>query len=258
METQIKKLGSFSFSANYIYNAHSHAEFEVNYVTAGKCVMTVCGNRMVLKKGDCILIAPHCKHNFMVPGAKPCCITQFEFLPTQAVSVAHASEICPKLSNCCEVLECMENIRAYHTQQKKTALYANLLELEVQKLFVLLELHRQAAETIRQHLEINPLHKIIAHLQANYEQSIDLTALAKAHKISPRYLRVLFTKYVGMSAIDYITMLRMEKAKDMLKNTTQSVSEVSACVGYNSVQYFSTVFKRKTGVSPKTFRTGMM
>ena len=59
---------------------------------------------------------------------------------------------------------------------------------------------------------------------------------------------------VGFSAVEYMTMLRIERAKDLLKNTPVSISDIAMNVGYNSFQYFSLIFKKKTGVSPKDFR----
>ena len=57
-----------------------------------------------------------------------------------------------------------------------------------------------------------------------------------------------------MSCTDYITMLRMEKAKQMLWRTKKSITEIAFAVGYSSSQYFGNVFRRFAGISPGEFR----
>ena len=57
-----------------------------------------------------------------------------------------------------------------------------------------------------------------------------------------------------MSCTEYITMLRMEKSKEMLWNTDRSITDIAMTMGYSSSQYFSNVFRDYTGMTPGKFR----
>lgn len=68
------------------------------------------------------------------------------------------------------------------------------------------------------------------------------------------YLGQLFKKETGLSLNDYINKVRINKAKKLLKETGAMVYEIADQVGFSDSQYFSTVFKKIVGVSPKEYR----
>lgn len=78
--------------------------------------------------------------------------------------------------------------------------------------------------------------------------------LADSVNLSPNYLSDLLKKETGMNAQDHIHFFLIEEAKNILLNTTSSVSEIAYKLGFEYPQYFSRVFKLKTGMSPIEFR----
>lgn len=82
----------------------------------------------------------------------------------------------------------------------------------------------------------------------------NIEQLAEEFGISSRSIRKYFETALGMSCTEYITMLRMEKAKEMLWNTRKNITDIAVDVGYSSSQYFSNVFSAYTGMSPGKFR----
>jgi len=66
----------------------------------------------------------------------------------------------------------------------------------------------------------------------------------------------IFKAQTGLTPIDYLQRLRVEKAQEYLRSTNKSVTEIALSTGFSSGQYFSTVFARYTGVSPTQFRNG--
>lgn len=81
-----------------------------------------------------------------------------------------------------------------------------------------------------------------------------LSSVAKSIHISPSYLSLIFKKVVGITFVNYLTLLRINKAKQLLSSTDLMVYEVSTSVGYENYSYFSTVFKKATGLSPREYR----
>jgi two-component system, response regulator YesN len=96
--------------------------------------------------------------------------------------------------------------------------------------------------------------KIIRYLWENYNKDINLNIISEIYEKNNSYLSVLFKKETGKNFIDFLTDIRMEKAKEMLANSNKSIQEVSEAVGYPNAKYFSKVFNKVLGMSPKKYK----
>lgn len=85
-------------------------------------------------------------------------------------------------------------------------------------------------------------------------QHITLCSVAQKVYMTPTYLSLLFKTNTGITFIEQLTNIRMDKAKDMLKSTSLRNYEVAEKVGYHDSRYFSQIFKKKVGVSPSEYR----
>ncbi|MNN62848.1 HTH-type transcriptional regulator YesS [compost metagenome] len=74
--------------------------------------------------------------------------------------------------------------------------------------------------------------------------------------MTPNYISLIFKKETGETLTDYITRIRINKAKELLLTTDLKVMEISELVGYENPHYFSTVFKKTVGVHPLKYRSG--
>ena len=99
-----------------------------------------------------------------------------------------------------------------------------------------------------------PVRKTLACIDADLTGDLSLSALAEMQNISPGYLSTLFKKEVGQTLTDYVNSRRVEQAASMLRSGTLQVQTVAQYCGIPDVNYFSKLFKRYTGVSPKEFR----
>jgi AraC family transcriptional activator of pobA len=79
----------------------------------------------------------------------------------------------------------------------------------------------------------------------------------EAMNMSPKYLSDLLRKETGQSTQDHIHKYIIEKAKNKLLNSTESVSEIAYSLGFEYPQYFSKIFKKKTAMSPNEFRQNL-
>jgi two-component system response regulator YesN len=92
------------------------------------------------------------------------------------------------------------------------------------------------------------------YMKQNYEKDLSLDDVAKYVDISPYYFSKLFKEEEGENFIDYLTSLRIEKAKMLLQNTDQSMKEICSEVGYSDPNYFSRIFKKVAGLTPTEYR----
>lgn len=92
-------------------------------------------------------------------------------------------------------------------------------------------------------------------ISANYNQHADLNTLANMVYLTPSYLSKLFKQETGLTLTDYITEIRLRKAKHLLKNAPDlKVHEIGAEVGYGDPAYFNKLFKRVVGVTPNEYK----
>lgn len=94
----------------------------------------------------------------------------------------------------------------------------------------------------------------VQYILGNYSDK-ELTAEKVAHNvfIAPSHLRHVFKKETGQTVVDYITKVRMQKARELLAEGTMKLSEISDAIGYADSGYFSKCFKKFHGISPSDF-----
>jgi len=95
---------------------------------------------------------------------------------------------------------------------------------------------------------------VVNHIQVNYPKAIRLDDLAQRMKISQRQLERRFIKVFGIGVIDYILRVRINAARELLENTTRTVSDIATAVGFYDHSHFIRNFKRLCGSSPKHYR----
>lgn len=94
----------------------------------------------------------------------------------------------------------------------------------------------------------------IGEIEENYKEPISLNSTADKLGITPQYLSRLFNKETSTSFINYLTTFRIEKAKELLRNSTLKINEICCRVGYTDAKYFCTLFKKTVGVTPNQYR----
>ena len=97
----------------------------------------------------------------------------------------------------------------------------------------------------------------IHYIEKNYtDENISLNSVAQALGISANYLSACFSQKMGVSFVEYLTQKRMNRAKQLLLRTGLRSSEIAAEVGYRDPRYFSFVFRKTQGCTPRAFRSG--
>lgn len=95
---------------------------------------------------------------------------------------------------------------------------------------------------------------ITEYLNSNYTQPLSLEEVAKKFFISTCYLSTIFKQETNMTFKEYIRMLKINKAKELLSDTDETIQEIAHKLGYNSSSYFSKAFHHETGLIPSEYR----
>lgn len=98
------------------------------------------------------------------------------------------------------------------------------------------------------------INRILKHLHLNIESKISLKKLAYELNLSEGYISDCFKKNMGITIMNYAKKIRIERAKVLLKTTTDSILDISLRLGFHDQSHFYKVFKQFTGVSPSKYR----
>ena len=84
--------------------------------------------------------------------------------------------------------------------------------------------------------------------------NINLSDIADEFNISKEHFCRIFKEYTGYRPFEYVNRIKIQKAKELLKNTSYSIGEISIYAGYESHSYFTHLFKKYTGMTPAEYR----
>ncbi len=100
-----------------------------------------------------------------------------------------------------------------------------------------------------------PISRAISYMNAHFgEYQISLNRVSEAVNMSSNYFSTIFAKETGKNFVEYLTEIRIEKAKEYLLTTMDKPADIALKVGYQDGQYFSHVFKKVTGMTPREYR----
>lgn len=101
------------------------------------------------------------------------------------------------------------------------------------------------------------LNQAIRYIDEHYaEESLSLNRVAQEVNISPNYLSAVFSQETKCTFVEYVTRQRMKRARELLRDTDLRSGEIAAAVGYRDSHYFSYLFRKTQGCTPRDYRNG--
>ncbi len=258
-KVNVRKCGSFYFYSEYRYEMHAHAEIEINYIMTGCCIMEINNKVISLKKGDCIIINPMQKHCFWVDVGMNCRIMQLEHsvqlpdLKLKHIACLEYDVDFYIINGCEELYAAIDHVSTLQIRNQPSIYQESQLNLALLNLYVILS---QKKNCIKNYTDIGKgvFGKVLAEINKNFEYKISIEKLADEFNISSRYIRKEFQNRLGVSASEYIMLLRINKARDLLWKTKKSITDIAFSSGFGSSQYFCRVFKKIVGKTPYEYR----
>lgn len=102
--------------------------------------------------------------------------------------------------------------------------------------------------------KVSQIRPAINYIDANHDKPMTLAEIARASHLSVSRLAHVFKEQMGITVIEYVTSVRIDRAKHLLLATDQSCTEICFEVGYNNQSYFTRTFKAVVGMTPRQFR----
>lgn len=116
---------------------------------------------------------------------------------------------------------------------------------------------RQALESVQKTKDpvlMTPIERSLHYMQEKIDTPFTMTEVAEFMNMNPSYFSRYFKEEVGISFIEYVKRIKVDRAKALLTTSNMRIYEISSVLGYSSVQYFSTMFKSLTGVTPQEYK----
>ena len=244
---------------------HSHPFSELFYVINGQGAFLAEGSEFPVKQNDMVIINPHVQHtekslpgaplNYIVLGIEG---LSFSFGRLATARAGVSSQPTPDTvykhnmskTNVYSYLNIMlEEIT--EQQEDYEAVCQNLLEV---LLICILRSGSLSVVPDNSRLLNRECTQIKNYLDANYSEDITLDTLSALTHMNKYYLAHTFTKYMGLSPINYLLQKRIQEGKSLLESTSYSIAQISDLLGFSSQSYFSQAFRKATGMTPMQYR----
>ena len=241
------------FEEDYTSRLHWHGFIEMEFVIGGTGIDQHGGDNYPFKRGDAWILSVHDSHKV----------------------------ICNKGLN---LIKLAIKLELFHPKIQKHLsqnhpLWASFTEEQLNPILIKLEtllqeqnnpqmLSRVMASSIINELAVEIARKssisseppkgiiqdIVAWLNENYKKEVSLTQIADIFLLTPNYIGHLFKTTLGISYNDYLNSLRLKNACHLLVTSDFSVRDIASESGFNSVEYFNSLFKKYYGATPSQYR----
>ena len=110
-------------------------------------------------------------------------------------------------------------------------------------------------EEVRQHRINSRIYSAIEYLNANISEPVTIDAMARSAGYSVSHFKAKFHAETGITPAEYILMMKMERARELLTKSSWSITQIAYSLGFSSSNYFSTVFRKYFEQTPREYRT---
>jgi len=252
---------------NYL---HTHTFFEICYAFGGRGTFEILGTVHDIRAGHVFVAKPSEAHEIICSREKPLliCFWSYTLVPDRQRRPEHAEVdalldafvqskkwVSDSATGMARTLDLLTD-EVVH----RHAGFASSVEALATKL--LLDTARAVTDVPTTDAQTTPArtHTDAAvqtaerYLRDNYSRPIGVRDVAAQVHLSERHISRLFAKATGMSIMDYLTKVRIDTAAQLLLSQQLPIKQAAAHVGYPDVRYFTTLFRRRTGMTPGLFR----
>lgn len=244
---------------------HNHEHYEILYVYDSERILIAEKNKYILNKNTIALIPPYTIHRTI---ASPTASNE----NCKRYLINFTKDFVSKLSNAMEIdvlSVFQQNTIAVNVSDKE----AEFVKYTITKMFeynnpnnsldeqmfrmLLCSMLTLFARNVTQKTNNDEkicIDKIIDYITENFDKDITLDILAKNVFVNKYEISRTFRKNTGITFVEYLSRIRIEKAKKLLSDTSLSVTEISYMVGLNGPSNFARVFRKLVGISPVEYR----
>ncbi|OCT15252.1 hypothetical protein A8709_14230 [Paenibacillus pectinilyticus] len=283
----IRYIHEIGFDSDYKIPPRVIYDYEVIFLLSGECANTIDGLSYIQKPGDMLFVRPHLLHSAQKIGSEHLSYfavhfdleymgqqldfsaddvytkvdyEHLDFIPVEEElserPVVELSDfLFPTLIHTRDPLPYIKAFREMDAIFKEKSfgyhLFLRSLFLKILGLLVKDVVTQDGVSKDSSHrVEIT---KVIQYMYEHYHEELDFNVLIQTGELTPNYFRKLFKEATGKTPLELLISIRLEKAKMLMQEGKYNISTISAMVGYPDIHYFSKLFKKVEGISPKYY-----
>lgn len=248
---------------------HFHEHYEIYYLVSGERIYLLEDRISHVHQGDLVLIPKRVIHMTTDAGTN----THERYVVYFKESFLQGTMQTPQLH---ELTSCLRGdakvvrlsaaeqafmegllvklLREEERSDKHGELYKKLLLTEMLLFLDRLNIDSQSENLNTLSSVHSKAHQIARYIRENYDKPLSLASISEQFYISPWYLSRVFRQATGMRLTEYLNNVRIKEAQRLLRQTSMSVTDIAAQVGYGSHTHFGRIFKQIMGTSPLKYR----
>lgn len=242
--------------------AHVHEAYEFFIPLRQSFLMQTREQDFFLKPNDVLLLPPGQTHGPALPTRKSLVLTIFvnkDFMHELYCSVFGTGAVNLAVHQC--LFTDVSYRKIFQMREEKMRRQAGFqFVIENTAVLLVVDLLRQlntrpsdSSKALKSE-KAGSIANVMEFLQQNFNQEYSLKDLAALAEISPYHFIRVFKKHTGKTPFAYLMEVRIEKAKEMLKNENRTITEICFCCGFNNLNHFSNAFRRQVGLLPSKYR----
>ena len=255
----------YRLSRDYAFPGEAHSCWEFLYVDRGSVVVTAGADTYFMKAGELAFHCPNEFHAFHAVGEADIVVVSFVCESSamhhleKKVLLLHSKEkehLKMLINESQQVYQFFDNVAPRIDMRKKeTAPWGSdqLIKTYLEQLFIHICRRDDNVEFSQRAVTGNSAHGLVFaqrikdYLSENYTKRITLESLATEMGVSASQIKRTFREQIGKSMVNYLTDLRISQAKRMVREGKFNFTQIAEAVGYDSIYYFSSLFKKHTG-----------
>lgn len=254
---EIKEIFGYYYqvrNANYVFPGEKHNYWELSFIDNGSLSTNIDGEEFTLNNFDLILYAPHQFHTQSTTNHESCSYLTILF----EMDLPDASRITNRVFNAHrDIHNALNNFIKVSSNEifyDNELMLCYLKELIVKLLqYDFLSNTPVASTPMQQRFENELLNEIIIYINENIYESFTIEEICHKFSISRSSLQTLFKNNLNIAPKQYISDLKLNKSKLLIKESMYTISEISSKLGFTSIHYFSRKFKQQFGITPTDY-----
>lgn len=272
----------FEYSSDYFFPGEAHNFWEFLYVDKGEVEATADTSTYVLKKGDIIFHKPMEFHNLWANGvvapnlvvvAFRCSSPAMAYFDGKILRAGDRERDLMALmvkearAAYCSALD-DPNLRFMRRREQIPFGSEQILKVSLESMLLMMvrdgisgsinpRLSLRPSSSIKEKTEHDIYRKIIGYLEENIQNRLTLDDVSQDNIIGRSYLQKIFREKSGGGVMDYFGKLKIEAAKQAIRQNTNNFTEISRQLSYTSIHYFSRHFKKVTGMTPSEYSSSV-
>ncbi len=259
----------FEFSRTYTFPGEQHDFWELVYVDKGEVLATAGEQEFTLQSGEMLFHAPNEWHSIRANGTTAPNVMILSFhCRSKAMAAFTGKRLRPDSRQrelLRELLQESRNVFASRLDDPYENMPDKRDDIPVgAEQLILLHLTHLLISLLRQMEEPRPVERksgslplldaMVSFMERNLFAKLTLQMLAEEFHVSTSYVKRIFAQYKQCGAIHFFTLMKVDHAKQLLREHDHNVSQIAEKLGYDNIYYFCNQFKKIEGMSPLEYR----